>query len=235
MQNPHVKNKLRSYQVKNLKDIFGHTIQEDQKQKISTLDFGVTNHSETKNRTTCSINAIRDKGCFKYGSEDHFVKKCPLSQLDNTAHKGPHSDLRNTSNNDCTADRVMEPLTRLFADLVKQLKLLTPSGQGGNPKYDGKTRNDQQTDSNSGHKQHANGHYQKREVPSKDCHHRPSFQHNGHQWGIDGHRGNFSQRCHARINEVESGSECNSECLGLSDIKEHLEEAVEPVPTLIKN
>ena len=39
VQNPHVKNKFRSYQVKNLKDIFGHTIQEDQKQKISALDF----------------------------------------------------------------------------------------------------------------------------------------------------------------------------------------------------
>ena len=34
VQNPHVINKLRSNQVKNLKDIFGHAIQEDQKQKI---------------------------------------------------------------------------------------------------------------------------------------------------------------------------------------------------------
>ena len=39
VQNPHVKNKLRSYQVKNLKDIFGHAIHEDQKQKIRALDF----------------------------------------------------------------------------------------------------------------------------------------------------------------------------------------------------
>ena len=39
VQNPHVKNKLRSYQIKNLKDIFGHPIQEDQKQKIRALDF----------------------------------------------------------------------------------------------------------------------------------------------------------------------------------------------------
>ena len=40
VQNPHVKNKLSSYQVKNLKDTFGHAIQEDQKQKIRALDFG---------------------------------------------------------------------------------------------------------------------------------------------------------------------------------------------------
>ena len=31
VQNPHVKNKLRSYQFKNLKDIFEHAILEDQK------------------------------------------------------------------------------------------------------------------------------------------------------------------------------------------------------------
>ena len=40
VQNPHIKNKLRSYQVKNLKDIFGHAIHKDQKQKIRALDLG---------------------------------------------------------------------------------------------------------------------------------------------------------------------------------------------------
>ena len=74
VQNPYIKNKLRSYQVKNLKDIFGHTIQEDQKQKIRALDFGVANPSDTSTKLSCSINAIRDKGCFKCGSRDHFVK-----------------------------------------------------------------------------------------------------------------------------------------------------------------
>ena len=33
VQNPHIKNKLRSYQVQNLKEIFGHAIQEDQTKK----------------------------------------------------------------------------------------------------------------------------------------------------------------------------------------------------------
>ena len=42
VQNSHVKNKLRSYQVKNLKDNFGHAIYEDQKQKIRALDFEVS-------------------------------------------------------------------------------------------------------------------------------------------------------------------------------------------------
>ena len=117
VQNPHVKN-LRSYQVKNLKDNFGHTIQEDQKQKIRAFDFGVATHSETITKTNCSINAIRDKGCFKCGSEDHFVKDCPLSQPDNTAHRGPYMDNRNAYNYDGITDKVVEPSTRLFTDLV---------------------------------------------------------------------------------------------------------------------
>ena len=44
VQNAHIKNKLRSYQIKNLKDIFGDAPQEDQKQKIRALDFGVATH-----------------------------------------------------------------------------------------------------------------------------------------------------------------------------------------------
>ena len=40
IKNPHVKNNLRSFHIKNLTDIFGHAIQEDQKQKIRALDFG---------------------------------------------------------------------------------------------------------------------------------------------------------------------------------------------------
>ena len=46
IQNPHVKNKLRSFQIKNLKEIFGHAIQEDQKQKIRALDFGENSKPE---------------------------------------------------------------------------------------------------------------------------------------------------------------------------------------------
>ena len=124
----HIKNKLRSYQVKNLKDIFDHAIQEDQKQKIRALDFGLSPKSETT--PNCSINAIRDKGCFTCGIKDHFVKDCPLSQPDKKAPKGYYTDCRNANNTNSATDKVMEPLTRLFTDLVAHLKLLIPSGHG---------------------------------------------------------------------------------------------------------
>ena len=74
-QNPHIKNKLRSYQVKNLKELFGHAIQEDQKQKISVLDFRVSPKKDPI--LNCTVNAIQGKACFKCGSEDYFIKDCP--------------------------------------------------------------------------------------------------------------------------------------------------------------
>ena len=172
VQNPHIKIKLRSYQVKNLKDIFGHTIQEDQNQKSKVLDFGLSPKLETM--PNCSINAIRDKGCFKCGSKDHFVKDCPLSQPDNKAQKGHYTDCRNANNTDSTTDKVIEPLTRLFTDLVTQLRLLTPSGHGfqrETPTDDGKGRNSQQqTDFHNGHRQHINDSYNKWDEPNQDCH-----------------------------------------------------------------
>ena len=41
IKNPHIKNKLRSYKISNLQDIFKFALEEDQKQKIRALDFEV--------------------------------------------------------------------------------------------------------------------------------------------------------------------------------------------------
>ena len=40
IQNPYIRNKLRSYNVQNLSELYGLAIKEDQKQKIRELDFG---------------------------------------------------------------------------------------------------------------------------------------------------------------------------------------------------
>ena len=181
----------------------------------------------------CSINAIRDKGCFKCGGEDHFVKDWPLSQHDNMAQKGHYMDCKNANNTDSTTDKVMEPLTRLFTDRVAQLKLQTPSRQGsycGTPIYDSKGRNGQQWMAfHNGHRWHANDSYHKREEPNQDCnidhHHKAPFKHNDHQWGSRdgaGNKSNFSRRPHTRIHEIDSRSECNSDCLVMSNLEELL-------------
>ena len=43
IQNPYIRNKLRSYNVQNLSELYGLAIKEDQKQKIRELDFGNSN------------------------------------------------------------------------------------------------------------------------------------------------------------------------------------------------
>ena len=125
VQNPHVQNKLSSYQIKNLKEIFGHAIHKDPKQKMRALDFGI--NSKPEYILTCDMNAIREKVCFKCGSESHFIKGCPLSEQD-TKVLGIYAIQKTNTNTNSTPDQVMEPLTRLFTDLIEQLRLLILSG-----------------------------------------------------------------------------------------------------------
>ena len=124
VHNPHVKNKLISYLVKNLKDIFGHAIPEDQKQKIRALAFGVS--SKTDPILNCNINAIKDKACFKCDSKGHFIKDCSLSQQDNMAQKSKYTDLRTDNSSSSTTDKVMEPLTRFFCRPCGPVKATDP-------------------------------------------------------------------------------------------------------------
>ena len=85
IENPHVKSKLRSFQIKNLKEIFGFAIQEDQKQMIRAIDFGES--SNTPTIAECDNQAILSNTCFKCGSDQHYIKDCPLNKNDNAAIK----------------------------------------------------------------------------------------------------------------------------------------------------
>ena len=63
IQNPYIKNKLRSYTTQNLSELYGFALKEDQKQKIRELDFG-TNSSQQQTIAHCDINAIKGSGCY---------------------------------------------------------------------------------------------------------------------------------------------------------------------------
>ena len=76
IQNPNIKNKLRSYTTQNLSELYGFALKEDQKQKIRELDFG-TDSSQQQPIAHCDINAIKGSGCYKCGGNDHFIKDCP--------------------------------------------------------------------------------------------------------------------------------------------------------------
>ena len=77
IQIPYIKNKLRMQDSANLSALYGFAIKEDQKQKIRELDFG---SSSPQASAQCDINAVKGSGCFKCGSNDHFIKDCPLSR-----------------------------------------------------------------------------------------------------------------------------------------------------------
>ena len=79
IQNPHIKNKLRSYTTQNLSKLYGFALKEDQKQKISELDFG-TNSSQQQTIAHCDISAIKGSGCYKCGGNDHFIKDYPQNR-----------------------------------------------------------------------------------------------------------------------------------------------------------
>ena len=101
VQNPHFKNKLRSYQIKNLKEIFGHAFHEDQKQMIRALDLSV--NSKSKSILNCDINVIKEKACFKCGIDSNFIKDCLLSKQNTNI---PHGKYTNHNTNTSTVHLV---------------------------------------------------------------------------------------------------------------------------------
>ena len=71
------------------------------------------------------------------------------------------------SNSNSATDKVMEPLTRPFADLVEQLKLMTQSGHSphnGPPSCEGNGRyGHMQMGFHSSHRQHGNSNYHRQD------------------------------------------------------------------------
>ena len=82
---PYIKNKLRSCKISNLQDIFKSALEENQKQKIRSLNF------ETKPDTIahCDIQAIKSSTCYKCGNEGHFIKNCTLHKNNHIQHHNP--------------------------------------------------------------------------------------------------------------------------------------------------
>ena len=76
IQNPYIKNKLQMEDPVNLSPLYGFAIKEDQKQKFRELDFG---SSSSQASVQCDVNAIKGSGCYKCGSNKHFIEDCPLN------------------------------------------------------------------------------------------------------------------------------------------------------------
>ena len=87
IQNPYIKNKLRSYTTQNLSELYSFALKEDQKQKIRELAFG-TNSSQQQTIAYCDINAIKGSGCYKCGNDEHFIKDCPQNRDNSKSYNG---------------------------------------------------------------------------------------------------------------------------------------------------
>ena len=121
ISNLYIKSRLRflrsKNQLHNLSELFGFALQEDQKQKIRELDFG-------KDETHTDINAIKGKGCFKCGSEDHYIKDCPHNKDNGHNDKG-YNNLSNkrfhrTQGYEWSIEQSLQTLTSLMKSLLKQ-------------------------------------------------------------------------------------------------------------------
>ena len=203
------------------------------------MDFRV--NSKPESILNCDINAIREKACFKCGSKGHFIKDWPLSQQDTKVQQGKYTDQKTNTNTNSAPDKVMEPLTRLFIELVEQLRMLTLSGHSphnGHPTYKGNGQNNhKQAAFPNSHRQHGNATHNRHSTAHRDCSndhwHQTDHGWNGYLWdsrNTVGHRRKHITTPHTRIHEVKLGRECDSECSVASNFEEHLDEEAASTP-----
>ena len=87
--------------------------------------------------------------------------------------KGKYTDQKTDANTNSTPDKVMEPLTRLFTDLIEQLRLLTSLGHSqhnGHPTYKGNGQyNHKWVAFPNSHRQHGNTTHHRHSNAHRDC------------------------------------------------------------------
>ena len=107
----------------NLSALYRFAIKEDQGQKIRELDFG---KSSSQASAQCDVNAIKGSGCYKCGSNDHFIKGCPLNRekdRDLTHGQQKHyNDYRSKSHDENSMEKSIQAITDLLKSLLKQNK-----------------------------------------------------------------------------------------------------------------
>ena len=206
ISNLYIKSRLRflisQNQLHSLSELFGFALQEDNKQKIRELDFG-------KNETNIDINAIKGKGCFKCGSEDHYIKNCPHNK-DNGHNDNGHNNPSNTQTkgyrfhraqgDESSIEQSLQTFTSLMKSVLKQIN--QPQSSYHKPSY--KTY---------GNKQQYNGH-----KPYHKSHHsKGKYRHN------------------TRINELGDCTSDASSCSDQSDVEEEFDQQEPPISDNSKN
>ena len=156
----HIKNKLRFLMSKNeirtLSDLFASALQEDQKQKIREIDFGTQD-------SQCEVHAIKDRGCYECGQEDHLVKDCPNRKSNNTHNDRSHHTYKNQkTQEENSIEQSLQSLTNLVKTLIKQnsqphISYQKPTFRYNNTKYQNNQNRPHNRDRNRGY--HKKGKY----------------------------------------------------------------------------
>ena len=181
-------------------------IKEDQKQKIRELDFGNSTPQETI--AHCDVNAIKGNGCYKCGSNDHYIKDCPLNRdICNTYNSSSNSQQKQhnayskdqrKAGHESSLEQSLQTMTDLLKSLIKQTSQPQSSYQS------------QSFHSKAPHK-HLN--------TNKHHGHRWLNRHANHRPHNRGHHNRNNYRHNTRVNEIEEcASDCTSSCSDQSDV-----------------
>ena len=132
IMSPHIRNKLMSCKTQSLKDVFSQSILEDQKQKLSTLDFETPKADSIAH---CGVNAIRSLSCYRCGSTSHLVRECPMPAEPpqapaNNSVKQHTNDISTSSNsgNNGNIQDALTAITQALQALANKIdKMHTPT------------------------------------------------------------------------------------------------------------
>ena len=96
--------------------------------RIRDLDFGNTTPQETI--AHCDVNAIKGTGCYKCGSNDHYIKDCPLNRdIGNTYNSSSNSQQKQynayskdqrKAGHESSLEQSLQTMTDLLKSLLKQ-------------------------------------------------------------------------------------------------------------------
>ena len=123
--NLYVGNKLRTTRVSTLKETFTFALEEDQKQKISALDF----ETKPEQMNPIEINAVKNSTCYKCGKERHCAKECPQNHQQPFANHTPRYTPQQNSQHTDTHTGSISPIVYTLSTLMDQIKQLSSSTQ----------------------------------------------------------------------------------------------------------
>ena len=168
------------------------------------------------------MNAIKGNGCYKCGSNDHYIKDCPPPNRDiggNTHNSSSNSQQKQYNayskdqrkvGHESSLEQSLQTVTDLLKSLIKQTSQSQSSYQ-----------------SESFHSKTPHKHFN----TNKHHGHRKSSRHANHRSHHRGHHSRNTYRSNTRVNEIEEcASDCTSSCSDQSDVGEEFDSQEPPTP-----